>query len=298
MSAAHLLIAAAGGLPEAGEGALQPRASYTPSPERSSFGEASPARRPSQDAPASVWASPEEQRRLSGQQEPPLRSQGSAGHGESARRSSASQVQSGSEDEGEVGLRLEDLLSGGSSECFASPSAAPPLWALLQFGYSRVSLKILEAFQYQVLAWRCMWARQHTVTSLLPLKGLESAKGVYAFACLIHCAEGNLCAASAVVDLEDDEDEEVSSSLEGSQASGGRRAWAGPPSAMEGLSMAGFKASANKTSKQCASSCLLSFRGTQNTSVISFCTWYPHVSSNPMMSKRSSILLRPCEVRK
>ena len=169
MSAAHLLIAAAGGLPEAGEAALQPRASYTPSPERSSCSEASPARRPSQDAPATVWASAEEQRRMSGQQEPPLRSQGSAGHGESARRSSASQVQSGSEDEGEGGLRLEDLLSGGSSECFASPSAAPPLWALLQFGYSRVSLKILEAFQYQVLAWRCVWARQHTVTRLFNL---------------------------------------------------------------------------------------------------------------------------------
>ena len=54
------------------------------------------------------------------------------------------------------------------------------------------------------------------------------------------------------MDLDEEEDEDASSSLEGSQASGSRRAWAGAPAAMEGLSMASFKASANKTSKQCA----------------------------------------------
>lgn len=54
------------------------------------------------------------------------------------------------------------------------------------------------------------------------------------------------------MDLDEEEDDDASSSLEGSQASGSRRAWVGAPAAMEGLSMASFKASANKTSKQCA----------------------------------------------
>lgn len=128
MSAAHLLIAAAGGLPEAENSApaaaqqISRGSYYTTSPEQSPAGPGehhSPARQPSPDAPATVWASAEEQRRLSARQEPAA-GRASAGSGGAARTGSAAAQRlsghSGSDDEGEGGLRLEDLLSGGTSE--------------------------------------------------------------------------------------------------------------------------------------------------------------------------------------
>ncbi len=55
----------------------------------------------------------------------------------------------------------------------------------------------------------------------------------------------------AEVDLSEDEDDAASSGG-GSEAAKARQSWATGRSSMEGVSMAQFKASASKTSKQCA----------------------------------------------
>lgn len=126
MSAAHLLIAAAGGLPEAGEAntpALHTRISANlrgfPSDATSSGLD---DRRASPDTPATIWAL---QSADSRNRQPAAAAAGfesaqlSEESGPAAER--APVVHSGSEDEGEGGLRLEDLLAGGSSE------RAPPV---------------------------------------------------------------------------------------------------------------------------------------------------------------------------
>ena len=118
MSAAHLLIAAAGGLPEADEtsssAALQSRPSYPSSGQGLDYYQ---GRSSSGDAPATLWASQmEEQRRLSSMQQGPAARRGSAGTPTSVGEKGAPQVQGDSEDEGEGGLRLEDLLAGGTGK--------------------------------------------------------------------------------------------------------------------------------------------------------------------------------------
>lgn len=117
MSAAHLLIAAAGGLPEVNEAsspaALQSRPSYPSGGQGLDYYQ---GRGSSADAPATLWASPvEDQRRLLSMQQRIAASRGADGSLNST-AVKGPQVQGDSEDEGEGGLRLEDLLSGGTGK--------------------------------------------------------------------------------------------------------------------------------------------------------------------------------------